>query len=100
MRNESSTRSSQRSARLPSWTNKESFIYSKMSGSTWTKSLGLGSFLEFEAVLSSSEDEQAGRNKVSWLIEEFQIETSDLLANLMPTCFSACQARVDSVFGV
>ena len=40
---------------------------------------GWGEFLEFEAVLGSGIDEQAGKAQVAWLQNEFQIAAADLL---------------------
>lgn len=41
---------------------------------------GLGTFIEFEAVLGPSVDETIGRKQVAWLSAEFQITRADLVA--------------------
>jgi predicted adenylyl cyclase CyaB len=41
---------------------------------------GLGTFLEFEAVLSEEINETAGRGQVEWLCRQFGIEPGDVLA--------------------
>ena len=42
---------------------------------------GLGSFLEFEAVLGPEHDKQSGEAKVKHLRQKFEIAVADLLAN-------------------
>jgi predicted adenylyl cyclase CyaB len=41
--------------------------------------VGLGEFLEFEAVLSDDLDSAAGHSHVRWLLEQFSIEPAELL---------------------
>ena len=41
---------------------------------------GLGTFLEFEAVLADPLDSRQGEARVEWLSERFGLQTSDLLA--------------------
>jgi predicted adenylyl cyclase CyaB len=41
---------------------------------------GLGSFIEFEAVVGGEIDDDAGRAQVAWLQQQFGIESGDLLA--------------------
>jgi len=41
--------------------------------------VGLGRFIEFEAVLAPDMDDAAGHDRVDWLIEQFGIQPADLL---------------------
>jgi predicted adenylyl cyclase CyaB len=41
---------------------------------------GLGTFLEFEAVVTEAIDDTAARAQVDWLRQEFRIDAGDLLS--------------------
>ncbi len=41
----------------------------------------LGRFLEFEAVLQSGDEDAMGRSQIDYLCDQFNIDSSDLLAN-------------------
>ena len=56
---------------------------------------GLGSFLEFEAVIASADQDAQGREQVAWLTAEFGIDRTIYWPARIATC---CKSELNAAF--